>query len=159
MGEEIQRSCEWCLKLCWGQDLAYWFSNTAEPCTKGRDLLASPWSKILLQLALKNLAASSQASTSLSDGSLQEHNPCWFYREGCYPHFTTDLLFFNQLLMLDFFFFFFKMGLFALCKWGHSLVVGQWWGCPVPAPAVLQPPLLATCNAFLNICQNFEGRS
>lgn len=105
----LWRSCEWCLKLCWGRDLAYWFSNTAEPCMKGRDLLASLWSEILLQPVFKggggNLAASSQASTSLSDSSLQEHNPCWFYREGCYPHFTTDLLFFNQLLMVGFFFF------------------------------------------------------
>lgn len=104
----LWRSCEWCLKLCWGRDLAYWFSNTAEPCMKGRDLLASLWSEILLQPVFKggkkNLAASSQASTSLSDSSLQEHNPCWFYREGCYPHFTTDLLFFNQLLMVGFFF-------------------------------------------------------
>lgn len=49
----LWRSCEWCLKLCWGRDLAYWFSNTAEPCMKGRDLLASLWSEILLQPVFK----------------------------------------------------------------------------------------------------------
>lgn len=49
----LWRSCEWCLKLCWGRDLAYWFSNTAEQCMKGRDLLASLWSEILLQPVFK----------------------------------------------------------------------------------------------------------
>lgn len=105
--KEIQRGCEWYLKDMPGsRPCLLIFKRSKTPYKKKGErkekLEGGEREEKILSAACKNLPASTKTSTVLSEDSRQERNSCWFYREGCYPHFTVDLLCFNQLLMVHF---------------------------------------------------------